>query len=58
MGAFEIFVIRAFLAVFFSILLSRFYFKDRSIFWSLGLAVLMLAIVYAKEYFRKRNQGE
>ncbi len=58
MGAFEIFIIRALLAVFFSILLARFYFKERSIFWSLGLAAAMLAIIYAKEYFRKRNQGE
>lgn len=56
MGALEIFLIRAILAVFFSILLGRFFFKDRSIFWSLGLAIAMLAIVYAKEYFRKKYQ--
>lgn len=57
MGAFEIFIIRALLAVFFSILLGRIFFQGRSLTWSLGLAASMLAIVYAKEYFRKRNKS-
>jgi hypothetical protein len=58
MGAFEIFILRALLAVFISILLGRFYFQGKSIFWTIGLATAMLAIVYAKEYFRNKNQDQ
>jgi len=58
MGAFEIFVLRAILAVFIAFLLGRFFFQGRSLVWTICLAIAMLAIVYAKEYFRKKNQDQ
>ncbi len=56
MGPFEIFIIRALLAGLFSVLISRFYLQGKPFFWlwTILLAVIMLAIVYAKEYFRKK----
>jgi len=58
MGTFDIFILRAILAVFIAFLLGRFFFQGKSLVWTISLAIAMLAIVYAKEYFRNKNQGD
>lgn len=52
---FEIFIMRLALSIGFAILLTRFFRFLGSSVWTVGgLAILMMTLAYALEYFRKR----
>ncbi|MCK4389660.1 MAG: hypothetical protein KAV83_05420 [Desulfobacterales bacterium] len=57
MTTFNIFVMRAILAAFFAVLLTRFFHPKATIVGILGLAMLLVGLAYIMEYFRKRKKG-
>jgi len=56
MNRFYIFVIRFFLAGFFAVLITRFFYPDAGIFFMAGLGVVMISLAYLSEYFRSRRK--
>ena len=56
MNRFYIFLIRFFLAAFFAVMITRFFYPDAGIFFIAGLGVLMISLAYLSEYFRSRRQ--
>ena len=56
MNRFYIFLIRFFLAAFFAVMITRFFYPDAGIFFIVGLGVVMISLAYLSEYFRSRRQ--
>ncbi len=56
MNRFYIFLIRFFLAVFFAVLITRFFYPDAGVVFMGGLGVIMISLAYLSEYFRTRRK--
>ena len=55
MNKFYIFVIRAFMGVFFAVILTRFFYPETKIAFAAGLGAFMVGLAYLLEYWRKRK---
>ncbi|MDD2316548.1 MAG: hypothetical protein RBR01_02065 [Desulfobacterales bacterium] len=52
MSGLNVFVIRLVLAVFFAVILSRFFFPQGNIFYVIGLAIFLMGMAYVFEYWK------
>jgi len=56
MNKFYIFIMRFIIGAGFGILLTRFFYPDKNIFYAAGLGVFMVMLAYLFEYMRKNKK--
>jgi len=56
MNKFNIFIMRAILAAFFAVILTRFFYGRVELFYVVGLAIFLMGMFYVTEYYRRKKQ--
>jgi purine-cytosine permease-like protein len=51
----RIFIIRAVLGILFAVFLSRFFYPEASMVFTIGLCIALVALAYLAEYLRRRK---
>ncbi len=56
MNKFNIFIMRAILASFFAVILTRFFYGRVELFYVVGLAIFLMGMSYVTGYYRSKKQ--
>jgi hypothetical protein len=56
MNRFNIFIMRASLAAFFAVVLTRFFYGRVELLYVIGLGIFLMGMSYVTEYYRRKKQ--
>jgi len=56
MNRFNIFIMRAILAAFFSVVITRFFYGRVALLYVVGLTIFLMGMSYVTEYYRSKKQ--
>jgi len=58
MNRFNIFIMRAILAAFFAVILTRFFYGRVELLYVAGLAIFLMGMSYVTEYYRRKKHKQ